>query len=619
MTVAEDGIATPVGVDAGSAPVPDGGRHPRPRGSWRAWTATAVPAVFLAAAAWNYRWVQEDAFINFRIIGNLLDGNGPVFNVGERVEAYSDPLWVAVLALVHAAPGSPSLAWTSVVLGIALSVAGVLLGGRAVQRLGTGPRTGTVVPIGLYVFVAVAGVWEYVTGGLEMGMVLGWLGLSVWLLVRVLQTRDGAVWAGIVLGLGTLIRPELVLMSAVFLVALLVLASSPAWRGRPTAWRRYVGPLIAAVALPVAYELWRMAYFGLVVSNTALAKSAGSTWWNQGFTYLWNFVAPYTLWVPLLLMIPLVAPRARRWWRRGQRSRTLVLCTPAAAGLVSLVYVVAIGGDYQHARLLLPAFFALCVFAHTDTAQLRGPARYLVAGIAVWVVVCIGWLRFDPSHALFHQVHGIANERDSWVTAVPGGHPIEAGDYGSFTLPARHYRVTAAEARAAGGQVLVISTDAFFPLRGEVVRTASSPLPQHAFVDVIEIGSRGLVAGPDVYVFDTQSLANPIGAHLVVPRGLRPGGKDVPLSWMVGRFGAPGTTVPVTVATPREIAAAAAAVRCGRLGAYLHDITAPLTWSLAFANLTHALANTSMQFSPDPVTAARQLCPHPVARTPTRT
>jgi hypothetical protein len=60
-----------------------------------------VPALVLLIASWNYRWVQEDALINFRIIGNLLPGHGPVYNIGERVEAYTDPLSLFLLALVH--------------------------------------------------------------------------------------------------------------------------------------------------------------------------------------------------------------------------------------------------------------------------------------------------------------------------------------------------------------------------------------------------------------------------------------------------------------------------------------------------------------------------------------
>ena len=50
-----------------------------------------VPVVIVLVGAWLYRWVDEDAFINFRIIDNLLAGHGLVFNLGERVEVDSDP------------------------------------------------------------------------------------------------------------------------------------------------------------------------------------------------------------------------------------------------------------------------------------------------------------------------------------------------------------------------------------------------------------------------------------------------------------------------------------------------------------------------------------------------
>ena len=63
------------------------------------WLVLAVPLAITLVGAWSYRWVQEDAFIDFRVVGNLLAGYGPVFNVGERVEVYSDPLWVGLLAV----------------------------------------------------------------------------------------------------------------------------------------------------------------------------------------------------------------------------------------------------------------------------------------------------------------------------------------------------------------------------------------------------------------------------------------------------------------------------------------------------------------------------------------
>jgi arabinofuranosyltransferase len=43
--------------------------------------------------------VCDDGLIVLRTVQNVLDGNGPVFNAGERVEATTSTLWTYVLAL----------------------------------------------------------------------------------------------------------------------------------------------------------------------------------------------------------------------------------------------------------------------------------------------------------------------------------------------------------------------------------------------------------------------------------------------------------------------------------------------------------------------------------------
>ena len=79
-----------------------------------------VPVVIVLVGAWLYRWVDEDAFINFRIIDNLLAGHGLVFNLGERVEVDSDPLWLFTLTALHEILPFMALEWLSVLLGLVL-------------------------------------------------------------------------------------------------------------------------------------------------------------------------------------------------------------------------------------------------------------------------------------------------------------------------------------------------------------------------------------------------------------------------------------------------------------------------------------------------------------------
>ena len=43
-------------------------------------------------------WMSDDAMITFRSVDQLLAGNGPRWNVYERVQAYTSPAWFFLLA-----------------------------------------------------------------------------------------------------------------------------------------------------------------------------------------------------------------------------------------------------------------------------------------------------------------------------------------------------------------------------------------------------------------------------------------------------------------------------------------------------------------------------------------
>jgi arabinofuranosyltransferase len=566
-----------------------------------------VPLVIVLTGAWAYRWVQEDAFINFRIIANMAAGHGPVFNVGERVEVYSDPLWLFLLAGLHAALPWLSLEWISVVLGLMGTAAGVVLGGRGVQRLISGRDGGVTLPIGLLIFSVVAGVWEFATSGLEMGLTFCWIGLGFWLLVRTDRLKTSATWCAFVLGLGTLIRPELILMSIVDLVALAIVVKSAGWRGPTSPGRRYLVPLAAAIALPVLYEIWRMTYFALVVANTALAKSAASSRWSQGFTYAWNFVAPYALWIPLALAIPLVAVRISHWWTRHDRLGVVVLATPLVAAIVDLLYVARVGGDYQHARLLLPGFMALCLPLSVGTKQLRTLVVIPVVGIVIWSVACGGWLRFSTG-GFYRSDHGITDERTIWITATSSPHPVVAADY--HNQLGAYLRRQAAKDKARSKQVLIAESILVsgVPHQPVDLQPASTALPVSLVVALGAIGVTGYLAGPNVYVFDQFSLANPIGSHFQVAARGRPGHeKYIGTDWLFARFGAPTAVLPAGVSA-RSVAAARKALGCAPLSTYLRAITSPWGFSRAVSDFAHALTYSTMTFSSQPITAESELC-----------
>ncbi|KAB2966015.1 MAG: hypothetical protein F9K18_06090, partial [Thermoanaerobaculia bacterium] len=86
----------------------------------------AAGVTLVAAYSWVwYRnaWLTDDAFITFRTIEQFLAGNGLRFNVHERVQSFTHPLWLALLLLPRA-------------LGVALPAAAFALSwGAAVGAL----------------------------------------------------------------------------------------------------------------------------------------------------------------------------------------------------------------------------------------------------------------------------------------------------------------------------------------------------------------------------------------------------------------------------------------------------------------------------------------------------
>src|SRR5690349_8932189 len=59
-----------------------------------------------AGYAYMHWFLCDDAFVSFRYARNLWQGHGLVWNRGERVEGYTNFLWVIELALAHVTVGA---------------------------------------------------------------------------------------------------------------------------------------------------------------------------------------------------------------------------------------------------------------------------------------------------------------------------------------------------------------------------------------------------------------------------------------------------------------------------------------------------------------------------------
>jgi hypothetical protein len=319
---------------------------------------------FLVLARYHWQHVSDDAFIAFRYVRNLLAGQGPVWNPGERVEGFSSPLWLGLLA-AGAGVGLPLPTWAGA-LGVAFLAGSLLLVHRSTLALS---KSRLAAAIACTAAALLYPLYYWAAAGLETMLFVALVTAAVGALVGTSPGR----WVPVAACLGV-VRPEgpFLVFALMLLVALV--------HGRPAVgWRR----LAVALAPMLSWFLFRRVFYGDWLPNTYYAKATGalSTRVDAGLLYaLWALAAwlvtASTLWL------------AGAVERRG-------LAALAFLGAV-LATVVGEGGDWMwHARMVvpvLPGLVALAAAALARATTQRGWVALLACLLA--------WSPFAPQASL---------------------------------------------------------------------------------------------------------------------------------------------------------------------------------------------------------------------------
>jgi len=310
-----------------------------------------VLIIALAGVGFAYwrAWVADDAFITFRHIANCLSGHGPVFNAGERVQAFTHPLWFLLL-LAGATVGSVYA--VAVALGIAAT--GALLGAvglflRHSRQPAARLLLVALLLLGSHTFV------DYQTSGLETGLSHLLVALLWgWLLREIEHGRPIPVTGPAVLGaLLILNRPDHVVLCAPPVLGLLVVAVR---RHRLAGLLRFV----PAGVMLIGWYGFATVYYGTPFPNTAYAKTglAQPLLWHWGFAYLRDYAYYEPLQTAFVALAVLVAMAVgiRVLFARRQGAGMLLCLTLAV--VLHAAYVVHMGGDCMRGR-----FFGVALVA----------------------------------------------------------------------------------------------------------------------------------------------------------------------------------------------------------------------------------------------------------------
>ncbi|HSR35159.1 MAG TPA: hypothetical protein VLY63_31705, partial [Anaerolineae bacterium] len=434
-------------------------------------------------------WVGDDAYITFRSLENLLRGYGPVYNVGERVQTFTHPLWFLLQALTNAVmgwwPGNPfgtgQLYFVSVFLSIAISVFSVM-----VLCLGIARGAGSAILAVLLLCLSKAFI-DYSTSGLEnpLSHLLAFCFVALYAGGPAISHRR--IFAlGLCAGLAGLNRPDLILL---FLPALALLAWSKMHQPRHVAY------LALGFAPLLAWEMFSLFYYGSLVPNTAIAKLhtgiEQSQLVGQGVLYFRNSLH--------LDPITLVTVAAVGLWSMCARQRPQIALWTGIA--LYLGYALWIGGDFMSGRHFSAPFAVAVAIGAGMRSWSPKPfsaafaAALLLGLLPLYVVPERGLAYGDDAKRILYYIDssGIADERLYYFP-----------DHGLLT------------SFAQGAPAGYAHADWVYLDRHPAEVVVLGPL-----------GVAGFYNGPNVHVIDRNALADPLMARMPMVD---------PARWRIGHF-----------------------------------------------------------------------------------
>jgi hypothetical protein len=238
-----------------------------------AWLGIPLFGVALLWLWFSYGYVEDDAFIHLEFARSFAEGAGFAFN-GRLVNGDTAPLWVVLLAAMHSL-GAGWIAASKILgcIGVAVAASGIW---RVASSLSGGsPERNYLAPACLLATALNPYFIHWSFSGMESVSALGVSLWAIWAIFSSPAPEWRRLAAGaLLLSIAPLLRPELLLLSAVAGAVLLYRA----WRLPALPASRVLTLALFAMVMALPTALWS-AYaldaFGSIIPNTNAAKRGG--------------------------------------------------------------------------------------------------------------------------------------------------------------------------------------------------------------------------------------------------------------------------------------------------------------------------------------------------------
>jgi len=409
-------------------------------------------------------WVEEDAFITLRTSDNFIHGYGLRWNVDERVQTYTNPLWMFMLAGAHLIIENPYI--TLILLSIVVSTLTLFV------LLTNIPKNDFGLLLAFAILLLSKSFVDYFTSGLENPAthLLAVCFAAYYFKVEKPLSRKSVFILSLFVGLATFNRMDTLLLYLPMLIAMFL--------QQPT--KQTLRVMLAGLSPFIAWEIFSIMYYGFPVPNTYYAKMNTGVPWNesiwQGNLYFLNSLG----WDPITLTI--IFSSLGLTFLNKRKDESLL----ALGVILYLGYIIYIGGDFMSGRFFsapLVMSVILLVRRVEDSSKLE---KYIWISLVLLLGLILAPLKsfsnpLESDIITFDNTTDIADERFGYYR------------YTNLLLFSRR-------------EDLAMYPFAEYGLQVRKEKTKVIVVPG--------IGMIGYFAGPDVHVIDELALGDPLLARL---------------------------------------------------------------------------------------------------------
>jgi hypothetical protein len=319
---------------------------------------SAIAIIISIVYSYKLRWLGDDIFIGLRYVQNFLDGNGLVYNKGEKVEGFTDFLWIMLISFFSWLKCNPLI--TVQTLGILSAVGTLTIFSVIVYKISSRLAI-FIVP---FITIALALNYDFntwSTSGLEASFFSFLLSCSFYIyFFSEFQKKKKLILSGLFICLALLTRPDtiVILFVANGLIVLYQLINK---NTIPKIISILLFFNLAIIFIYIPYFIWRYNYYGFIFPNTYYDKLGNESLFSKGFYYIWLYFKPHfisflIIFLPPFIFLPIL--------KKNPLSKLKEFLSDnwnaAYATCIAIVYsyllgfVAKVGGDFMYARFIIP-------------------------------------------------------------------------------------------------------------------------------------------------------------------------------------------------------------------------------------------------------------------------